>query len=249
MAYYGHVSSLPSRFLKPNPQSAAQLRSLIVPTCERPMLRCQRIDRGSAYRSFPASRTNRRASLSLPQVAMPHLEPSTNIQKMKLYGFKSKIIQYIINLFSRVPYAFLGKHFFLTDSTEGWDPEYEPTEAVEAVRPQKEVVSWNCCDLCIFFFTQHPTLNINKGILQLRLSNRSGFQHVRYHLLYLMCEWCEMKCLSIMFLRRLFFHPTSNIEHQQRDLAVETLKPLRVSTCALPSSVSNVRMMRDEVSI
>ena len=43
---------------------------------------------------------------------------------------------------------------------------------------------------------------INKGILQLRLSNRSGFQHVRYHLLYLMCEWCEMKCLSIQFLRR-----------------------------------------------
>ena len=36
--------------------------------------------------------------------------------------------------------------------------------------------------------------------------------------------------------------------HQQRDLTVETLKPLRVSTCALPSSVSNVRMMRDEVS-
>ena len=120
--------------------------------------------------------------------------------------------------------------------------------SVSNVRMMRDEVSKYHVSPQTFFFTQHPTLNINKGILQLRLLNRSGFQHVRYHLLYLMCEWCEMKCLSIMFLRRLFFHPTSNIEHQQRDLAVETLKPLRVSTCALPSSVSNVRMMRDEVS-
>ena len=170
---YGHLSSLPSRFAKPSSR-AAKWRSLIIPTCDFRR-------RASTHRPLklpPASRTDRRASLSLPQVAMPRKgiissKPWSFKRYPEKWSFKSFESRCFESLFSRgfhIP--FLGKHLkkqnksswnpIGTDSTEGWDPEYEPTEAVEAVRPE-EVVTWN---------------HINKGILQLRVSC-SGFQHVR----------------------------------------------------------------------
>ena len=174
-------------------KSAAQLRSLIIPTCELPMPRRRRIDRGSAYRSFPASGTNRRASLSLPQVAMPRTRESSALiikrypenealkfwdQKYTVYHqfvFKSSI-SLLGETFEKTKQIILEYHWsWFHWRLRPWIRAHWSRGSRTASKRGRELkLLW----FMHLFFTQHPTLNSNKGILQLRVSC-SGFQHVR----------------------------------------------------------------------